>query len=327
VVGKPLATAYPEFAAAGYLQLFSYVYQTGEVLSGREMPLTNENWGDVTRYFDYVIQPLRNEQGEIARVAAHGVEVTDKVLARQRLEQALRVRDDFVSVASHELRNPVNTLKLQIASSLLRLESGREPLDPAAMCDRLKRMAATMETLSGLLERLLDVTKMTSGRLTLEPEEFDLGDLAREVVGRLSDQASARETIVHQSGSMAVRWDRQRIGEVISNLLTNAYKYGEGKPVSITLAGLDGAVRVDVRDQGVGIRPEDQARIFERFEQVRPDTRRGFGGFGLGLWICRQIIEAHGGSIRVESSPGCGSTFSFELPRQAVPQPETKTAP
>ena len=316
VFGKPLAEVYPEFAQLGYLQLFSRVYQTGEVLAGREIPLTNRGWGDTVRYFDYTFQPLRDEYERITGVIAHGTEVTDKVTARQRLEQVLRARDDFVSVASHELRNPLNTLQLQIASTALRLRANAEPISAEAIRERLERMGRTMEVLSGLVDRLLDVSRMVSGPLQLETEEFDLGVLAQEVADRvMAAITKGSETTVRRSSALVGRWDRRRLDQVISNLIANAHEYGGGKPVEITLQGLDDSVRIEVRDYGAGIPLEHQQRIFERFEQARPRPGGTFGGLGLGLWICRQIVEAHHGRIWLESTVGSGSRFIVELPR------------
>jgi PAS domain S-box-containing protein len=323
VQGKPLAQAYPEFAQLGYLQLFSQVYQTGKVLSGREIPLTNRGWGDAVKYFDCTFQALRDEHGEITGVVAHGIEVTDKVSARQQLEQALRARDDFVSLAAHELRNPLNTLQLQIASTALRLKPTAEPLSADGMRERLERMARTTGVLAGLIDRLLDVSRMVSG-LRLEPEEFDLGVLAKGVADRMmADDAGGSETNIRRTGSLRVNWDRQRIDDVISNLLANAYKYGAGKPVELQLEGLHDSVRLEVHDRGPGIPAADQQRIFDRFEQVPPRLRMSIGGLGLGLWICRQIVAAHGGRIWVECPPGEGARFIAELPRNPDPSQPT----
>src|SRR5439155_5730488 len=207
------------------------VYRFGETVSGREIPLTNAAWRNTVRYFDYTFQPLRDKSDAITGVAAHGIEVTDKVVARQHLEQALHARDDFVSVAAHELRNPLNTLQLQIASTALRLKPGAAPLSADGVRERLERMVQTTGVLAGLIDRLLDVSRIVSG-LRLEPEEFDLDVLAQAVAERMmaDDDAGGCEAIICRKGSLRVNWDRQRIDEVISNLLANAYKYGAGKP-------------------------------------------------------------------------------------------------
>jgi signal transduction histidine kinase len=166
--------------------------------------------------------------------------------------------------------------------------------------------------LSGLVERLLDVSRMASGPLRLEPEEFELGSLIREIVDRMAVDGG-RETYIHQPAELSVTWDRQRIDRLISNLLGNAYTYAAGQPVSVRLQAVDGgAVRIEVRDRGPGIPAEDQARIFGLFEQSQP--RGALSGFGFGLWVSRQIVEAHGGRIWVESTLGNGACFVAEMP-------------
>jgi PAS domain S-box-containing protein len=316
VFGKPLAEAYPEFAEFGYVHLFSRVYETGEVFSGHEIPLKNRGWGDAVRYFDYRFQPLRGDQGKISGVIGHGIEVTDKVIARQRLEEALKARDDFVSLVSHELRNPLNVLQLQIASSVARLNSSAEPMSADMMRQRLAAMERTMTLLSSEVDRLLEVSRMVRGSIKLQFEEFDLGVLAQEVVQKLAAEASGCPTFLEQSGGLQVTWDRTRIGQALSNLLSNAYKYGAGKPVRIRLEGPEDTVRLEVQDAGAGIPAADQERIFERFVRGQARPRDSFGGLGLGLWMCRQIVEEHGGRIWVQSAVGSGSRFIVELPRR-----------
>ena len=315
IFGKPLAEIYPRFAEEGHVQTFTYVYQTGEVVSRQEVPLTNTRWGDEVRYFDVVVRPYFDERGLITGVISHGVEVTSQVHARHRLEEALRAREDFVSVVSHELRNPLNVLALHIATMKLKLLVS-EPHPLVAIRERMAKMEETMESLSGMVDRLLDASSMAQSRLRLERTEFNLGVVVQHVVDRLSGDEHNCETSINQRGSLWVNCDAARIDQVISNLLANAYKYGEGRPVEIRLEGLNGVVRFHVQDHGMGIRAEDQRRIFERFEQAEPHPRATFGGFGLGLWICRTIVEAHGGRIWVKSTVGAGSCFSVELPRR-----------
>jgi PAS domain S-box-containing protein len=315
VFGKPLAEAYPEFANLGYVQLFSRVYETGEVLTGREVPLTNRAWAGVTRYFDYTFQPWRDQQGCIVGVIGHGIEVTDKVEARQRLEQALRARDDFVALVSHELRNPLNVLQLQIASTVARLNLPPEPMSASLMRERLAAMDRTMRQLSHEVDRLLEVSRVVKGPLKLELEEFDLGELAQGLIEQMAGETRGCQTSLQQAGDLRVTWDRGRIREVLSNLLSNAYKFGAGKPVAVMLEGSANSVRLEVRDQGPGLPSADQTRIFERFEQAQGRSRHGFGGLGLGLWMCRQIVSAHGGHIWVEGALVGGSRFIAEVPR------------
>jgi len=183
------------------------------------------------------------------------------------------------------------------------------------MRERLAAMGRTMDLLSEEVDRLLEVSRMVRGSLKLELEEFDLGVLAQEVLERIKSETRGCETILNQPGGLRVKWDRRRIGEVIYNLLSNAYKYGAGKPVELRLASSNDSIRLEVQDQGAGIPAADQQRIFERFEQAPSRSRDSFGGLGLGLWICRQIVAAHRGHIWVESALASGSRFIAELPR------------
>ncbi|HSP78171.1 MAG TPA: HAMP domain-containing sensor histidine kinase [Myxococcaceae bacterium] len=168
-----------------------------------------------------------------------------------------------------------------------------------------------------LIDELLDAGRITSGRLRLEREEVDLAALVREAVGRMSESfvRAGCEVLLFAELPVSGRWDRVRLEQVVGNLLSNAAKYGRGQPVEVRVEAVDEILaRLMVKDGGIGIAPEDQARIFERFE--RAVTGNQFHGLGLGLWITRQIVESHGGRILVHSTPGVGSTFSVELPRR-----------
>lgn len=154
------------------------------------------------------------------------------------------------------------------------------------------------------------------GAVRHTPEELDLAELAREVAARFEPfQTSMRCSLeIEAPGPVLGSLDRFRMDNVIANLLSNAFKFGAGKPVHLRMESLDGSARLTVRDHGIGISPEDQARIFERFERAVPEANHG--GFGLGLWIVRQVVEAHGGHIEVRSQPGEGSTFVVDIPRE-----------
>ncbi|KFA93003.1 GAF domain-containing sensor histidine kinase [Archangium violaceum] len=228
--------------------------------------------------------------------------------------EAVRLRDDFLSVAGHELKTPLSALRLQIQ---MLARTAREVATTPGLAQRVEKAERTSERLGALIDELLDAGRITAGRLKLEREEVDLAALTRDTVGRMSE-ALARtgsEVKLVADASVPGRWDRVRLEQVVGNLLSNAAKYGRGQPVEVLVeSGLDGRARLLVKDNGIGIAPEDQARIFERFE--RAVNGQQFNGLGLGLWICREIIESHGGHILVRSVPGEGSTFTVELPRE-----------
>jgi signal transduction histidine kinase len=173
------------------------------------------------------------------------------------------------------------------------------------------------QRLERLINELLDVSRITSGRLRLEREDVDLAALAQEIALRFfDDDRQASPIRCDCTGPVVGFWDRLRMDQVVSNLVSNALKYGNRKPIEITVVAAGENAVFRIRDQGIGIDADAQSRIFERFE--RAVEGRSYGGFGLGLWIARQVVEAHGGSIAVESAPNAGSTFIVTLPRRNV---------
>lgn len=172
-------------------------------------------------------------------------------------------------------------------------------------------MDRSVARLDRLVTTLLDVSRLHREPLATEREDLDLSAVAREVVEAVRE---AHGGVVELDAPFPVRgrWDRSRIGQTLENLVTNAVKFGRGKPVHVQVEAAGTRARVTVRDQGIGIAAADQARIFERFS--RAVSQRNYGGFGLGLWIAKRAVEAHGGSIAVESSRGEGATFRVLLP-------------
>lgn len=235
--------------------------------------------------------------------------------------QALRLRDDFLSVAGHELKSPLNALQLQLR---VLARKAREHRLSDSLAERAERVAHTGERLGLLIEDLLDVSRITTGQLQLQYSEVDLAAMAREILSRMSEELSLAgcEACLAAEPPVVGYWDRLRLEQVLTNLLSNACKYGRGRAVRVRVEQAPGLARLSVQDEGYGIAPEDQERIFQRFQ--RAEATRHLQGLGLGLWISRQIAEAHGGTLRVESEPGKGSTFSLELPH---PAPETPPTP
>jgi signal transduction histidine kinase len=235
--------------------------------------------------------------------------------SQERLRHAVRARDEFLSIASHELKTPLTTLTLQAESARQLLET---PLTSPSEQERLRAkidgFSQQLLRMTALINNLLEVTRVASGRLTLSLESVDLRAAVDSAVTTLQDSVrrSGSSVTVVGSTSVAGRWDRQGIDSVVINLLSNALKYGDGKPVEIEVDLVENHGRLVVTDHGIGIPTSDQERIFHRFEQAVPEQH--FGGFGLGLWVTRQIVEAHGGTIAVASKPKIGSIFTVLLP-------------
>lgn len=229
--------------------------------------------------------------------------------AIEEMEHAVRLRDDFLSVAGHEFKTPLTTLQLQL-DRLRRLPRGAE--NTAERSAEIAQKA--VDRLARMIEELLDVTRVRAGRLILTFEEVDLSATVKEVSGRFREEAARSGSVVEIDGpdTLTGRWDRNRVDQIVTNLLSNAIKYGSGKPVEVRVELLGARARLTVRDHGIGIAPEHHARIFQRFERAVSGAH--FRGLGLGLWIVREIVDAHHGTISVESAIGAGTTFTVELP-------------
>jgi PAS domain S-box-containing protein len=247
---------------------------------------------------------------ELARRAAFSV---DNARLYRQAQEAIRLRDEFLSIASHELRTPLTSLRLQLSFLERHLpDNARQAV--GAKLDMAHRQA---RRLSQLITLLLDVGRVVTGRVSLERSAVDLTRMVREALERLRDLFAQHGSSVTLEAPEAVvgQWDALRLEQVIVNLLSNAAKYGQGRPVSVCVSEQGGQARLRVRDEGIGIAEEDLPRIFNRFE--RAVSVRHYGGLGLGLYISREIVESHGGHVTVESQPGQGSTFTVDLPQEA----------
>ena len=244
-------------------------------------------------------------------------DITRLKTVEQHLQDAISARDEFLSIASHELKTPLTALGLRLQAM------GRViAADPdSALAKRYSRdvdgMRRQVKRLAELVDGLLDVSRISTGRLKLAMEPVDLAALVQELVARFEAEAERVGCTldVAVTGPCVGSWDRMRLEQVASNLLSNALKYGAGRPVHLQVEGVDGHARLRVRDEGIGISPDAHLRIFHKFE--RAVSERHYGGLGLGLYVARTLVEAMGGTIRVESQPGLGATFTMELPLRA----------
>ena len=277
----------------------------------------------VTSPFGYVVKPINQRELRAAIEIALYKHDTERALAeeiarRQTAEESVQARDEFLQIAAHELKTPMTSLRLHLdtLSHALKKSGTQDERLHARVATAMRQTAR----LSRLIENLLDVSRITGGRLVLEFEEFDLVHMAEEVVDRFQVEATkARCTLeVRQQRPLVGRWDRLRLEQVVSNLLSNAIKYGAGMPIHVEIGEGGRGALLSVRDGGIGINEEALERIFGRFE--RAVSLHHFGGLGLGLFIARQIAEAHGGTIGVRSQPGDGATFTVTLPREPPPK-------
>lgn len=236
------------------------------------------------------------------------------------LKQQVRSRDEFLSMASHELKTPITPLNLQLQSFLKMVRNGTlKTIED----ERLERMLVTahsqVDRLSETIEKLLDVSRFTTGNVEMSLKTISLNQLVRKTIDSFDIQLRKLgcDCIITADEEVFGTWDSFRIEQVLINLLANAMKYGPGKPIEISISAHAGDARLSVKDYGIGIAEEDQTRIFKRFERSASPTY--YGGLGLGLFIACEIIRHHHGSIRVQSQLGHGATFVVNLPRDNPP--------
>jgi signal transduction histidine kinase len=240
--------------------------------------------------------------------------VIQNVRLLRQAQEAVRLRDDFLSVASHELKTPLTPRSLKLEALVRVAEAVEEPGLSKRLARDVDVMRRQVRRLSDLISDLLDVARISGGRLKLRLEPVELSGLVREVASRfeLEAERAGGRLDVRAGEPIVGSWDRLRLEQVVTNLLSNAVKYGAGKPVHLYVEAADGQARLRVWDEGIGVEPRHLARIFEKFE--RAVSERHYGGLGLGLYITQQIIQALGGSISVESAPDQGASFTVLLP-------------
>jgi signal transduction histidine kinase len=265
------------------------------------------------------LSPVRDADGQILGASKVARDISEHKRAEERLRRseqeaiaAVRARDDFLSVAAHELRNPLNALQLQLVGLYRTAQQADEVLSQKWVTDRLGQATEDVAALVRLVHNLLDVARISSGRLDVEPEDLDFGDVIRAVVRRFGPTLTAGRLAL-EVPVVKGRSDRLRLEQVVTNLVSNAIKFGAGKPIEVALRADADRAYFSVTDHGIGIEPERQSELFGRF--ARAVSRREYGGFGLGLWISRETVRAMGGEIWLTSAPGEGSTFSVSLPR------------
>ncbi len=238
--------------------------------------------------------------------------------AREELQRAVQMRDEFMSMVSHELRTPLNTLFLQTQIRKMNLDKGDAATQtPDQLRQAVERDQRQIHNMVKLIDDMLDVSRLRRGALAIWPKPGDLSLLVRRVMEGFAEQAASAgcEVSLKAPAALSGVWDEFRIEQVVVNLLTNATRYGPGKPVEVVLEGVHNGAQLTVRDYGRGIAREDQERIFGQFE--RAVDKDQVPGLGLGLYITRQILAAHGGSVSVHSEPGQGATFTVLLPQDS----------
>jgi signal transduction histidine kinase len=323
LMNKPLSEVFPEFIGSPLLSIIDTVYATGQTFRN---PSFQAQWDQgksgqlVTRFFDWTCQAVRDAEGRIEGTIQFFFDVTERVRAqgaldeaREAAEAANRAKDEFLAMLGHELRNPL--APIVTAVYLLRLQGGN-----GRELDVIDRQVGY---LTRLVDDLLDVSRITRGKVELKQEMIELSDVvarALETVSPLLELRLHPVLVEVPARGLVVHGDPGRLVQVVANLLTNASKYSEpSSPITITARALEERVELRVKDEGIGIPADQLERIFEIFVQQPQATDRAQGGLGLGLALVRSLVKLHGGSVRAASEgPGKGSEFIVELPRADV---------
>lgn len=291
---------------------------------------TGEDWEDTFplkgkngewRWFLSRAKASRDVDGSILYWLGTNTDITEQRKYREQLLLANQAKDELLSICSHELKTPISAMRL---STQMVLRGFNRNDSEATSPDRIKRMTQQsirqLDRLTHLVDEILDFSRISGGKLKLKLEPYDMSKLLSEVVDRMTllyEAMNTKFSFNFPHSPVVGVWDQLRLEQVFINLLSNALKYGQGKPVHIELQDLQSEVIVIVTDEGLGISPADQSRIFLPYE--RAVSHMNISGLGMGLYISSQIVEAHGGTILIESSLGKGSVFTVKLPKFSPP--------
>jgi two-component system, OmpR family, sensor kinase len=260
---------------------------------------------------------FRRLNGKFARLHAPTALESQQARLAVELAQAVRARDEFIAIAAHELRNPMTPI-LGYAEHLLAVGRRQESECPEAIIVALERLVGLIGEYIKRATTLLDVSRITAGKLCAELSLVELSGVMRRAIERHRPEAERSGCRLKPSIEEDVSGllDQLAVDQIADNLLSNAIKYGAGEPIEVSLGRHGAKAQLTVRDYGIGISEEDQARIFDPFE--RAVTRREHGGFGIGLWVVRQLVDIMHGEIHVTSCPAQGSTFTLILPLSPI---------
>lgn len=288
-------------------------------LENLKLNMTRKGYEE-TAYFTFSYSPIQDENKNVLGLFCAVHETTNQILAeeenkiaKQTLQEAINTRDEFMSIASHELKTPLTSLKLNV--NLMKRMVDKGDYTPKRISQFSEQTDRQIQRLERLINDMLDISRIRTGKLVINREYFNLYDVAVEVLGRMASQftsAGMKVPTIEGDRDISGNWDMMRIEQVIINLLSNSIRYGEKKDVHIKISKLDGMAELRVQDSGIGISDQNQRtmfQIFQRFSHLNESS-----GLGLGLFLSKQIISAHDGEIRVESEPGKGSTFIITLP-------------
>ncbi|RYG18915.1 MAG: PAS domain S-box protein [Chitinophagaceae bacterium] len=304
IIGLPMLEAIPELQGQPFVGILKEVYRTGIPYHADQQAATLFVNGELQEFwFNFTYKPLRNAQGKVYAILHAAIDITKQVQLQQQ-------KDEFLGIASHELKTPVTSIKAyaQVLERMIRNEGDEKK------ANMVQKMDLQLNRLTGLIGDLLDVTKIQSGKMTFNPVKFDFDLLVEEITEEMQHTTSQHQIKLNlTSGSLAFA-DKERIGQVITNFLSNAIKYStDSEQIDVRTFLRDEEIVLSVQDYGIGIPKDLHYQVFDQFYRVRGNLQHTYPGLGLGLYISSEIIKNEGGRIWVESEEGKGSTFYFAL--------------
>jgi signal transduction histidine kinase len=333
IINKPVLEAFPEQIVKNISKILKNVYQNRKVYHTLENPVTTFHDGKLqTIYQNFSFEPYLDALGNILGVFAVVTDVTEQVHAREREKQletelqALRKqleleqdekkerkwqKDDFIGVASHELKTPLTSLTALVQVLGRKLKDNNDQL----LSGMLEKVNFQVKKMNNLINKFLNVSRLESGKLFIEKSYFTIDVLIDDIIEEFNLTVITHKLELAPCDKITVYADREKIGSVISNLLTNAVKYSPGaNKVVVTCQNFYDYVMVSVKDDGIGLEKQHINKIFDRYYRVENTETQQISGFGIGLYLSAEIIRAHCGKIWADSEIGQGSTFYFTLP-------------
>lgn len=304
IIGKTMAEGIPELVGQPFISILKEVYRTGVAYHADQQEAELNINGKLQKsWFNFTYKPLKDAQGCVYAILHAAIDVTKQV-------QLQRQKDEFLGIASHELKTPVTSIKAytQVLERMIRDEGDSKK------ANMVKRMDVQLNRLTGLIGDLLDVTKIQSGKMAFNPVNFSFDVLVQEIVDEMRHTTTQHEILVDLKSNAVVYADKERIGQVMINFLSNAIKYSnDAKHINVTSYIEDNEVVLSVQDYGIGIPKDMQHLVFDQFYRVSGNFQHTYPGLGLGLYISSEIVKNEGGRIWLASQEGAGSIFYFAL--------------